>query len=140
MSLARELHSALASVGVDPLLCAGRSFKIGAATTAAAAGVEDAVTKILGRWQSTSCMSSYQEHHYHRCLAASSLSKACICRTSFKHLVHFILLSYTLSPDTVHAKMGFRIYTSVRVFATNLGHIAHFITEIQLFFHPEQQK
>ena len=51
-ALVRELRLALASVGVDPSPYAGHSFRIGAATTAAAAGVEDAVIKILGRWQS----------------------------------------------------------------------------------------
>ena len=40
------------------------------------------------------------------------------------------------SPDYA----GFRIYRSVRIFAANLGRIARYVAEIQLFFHPEQRK
>ena len=35
---------------------------------------------------------------------------------------------------------GFRIFRSVHIFAANLGRIAHYVAEIQLFFHPEQRK
>ena len=35
---------------------------------------------------------------------------------------------------------GFRIYMSVRIFTENLGRIARYVAEIQLFFHPEQRK
>jgi hypothetical protein len=58
LSLPEEkLHRTLVSVGVDPAPSAGHSFRRGAATSAAAAGVEDAVIKILGRWSSSAYMS-----------------------------------------------------------------------------------
>ena len=52
-ALVRELRRALLAAGVDASPYSGHSFLIGAATTAAAVGVEDSVIKILGRWQSS---------------------------------------------------------------------------------------
>ena len=52
-ALVREIRLALGAAGLDASLFAGHSFRIGAATTVAAAGVEDALIKILGRWQSS---------------------------------------------------------------------------------------
>ena len=52
-ALVNRIREALASVGMDPTRYSGHSFRIGAATTAAAAGVEDATIKILGRWASS---------------------------------------------------------------------------------------
>jgi hypothetical protein len=49
---------ALGAAGLDASLFEGHSFRIGAATTAEAAGVEDVLIKILGRWQS----SAYLRH------------------------------------------------------------------------------
>ena len=51
--LVNQLRAALSSVGVDPVPYSGHSFRIGAATSVAAAGVEDAVIKILGRCSSS---------------------------------------------------------------------------------------
>jgi len=47
-----EVWSALESAGVDQSKYCGHSFRIGAATTAAKNGMEDAVIKTLGRWRS----------------------------------------------------------------------------------------
>ena len=52
-ALVREVRGALAMAGIDAAQYSGHSFRSGAATTAAAAGVEDSVIKILGRWQSS---------------------------------------------------------------------------------------
>ena len=46
------VRSALDLVGVDQSAYCGHSFRIGAATTAAARGIEDSVIKTLGRWES----------------------------------------------------------------------------------------
>ena len=50
--LVAALRSASSKAGVDPSKFCGHSFRIGAATTAAANGVEDAIIKTLGRWRS----------------------------------------------------------------------------------------
>lgn len=50
--LVDELRQALQKAGVDQSKYCGHSFRIGAATTAAARGIEDSVIKTLGRWKS----------------------------------------------------------------------------------------
>ena len=52
-ALVRELRTALQRAGMDPSPYSGHSFRSGAASTAAAAGVQDSLIKILGRWQSS---------------------------------------------------------------------------------------
>ena len=49
LSLLRE---SLAKLGVSPLSYAGHSFRTGAATTAAASGLQDWLIRALGRWTS----------------------------------------------------------------------------------------
>ena len=48
----REVRSALRLAGVNQDLYVGHSFRIGAATTAALAGVPAHIIKALGRWES----------------------------------------------------------------------------------------
>ena len=48
----QEFRKLLEKAGFPPQDYAGHSFRIGAATTAAAVGVEDSMIKTLGRWQS----------------------------------------------------------------------------------------
>ncbi len=47
----REVRRALTEAGLKCSSYAGHSFRIGAASTATAAGVEDSVIKTLGRWE-----------------------------------------------------------------------------------------
>ena len=47
-----RMHSALSQVGIDSAYYNGHSFRIGAATTAAAHGLNDSLIKSLGRWNS----------------------------------------------------------------------------------------
>ena len=47
-----ELRNILMVMGLPQDQFAGHSFRIGAATTAALAGVEDSTIKMLGRWHS----------------------------------------------------------------------------------------
>ena len=47
-----EVRKALQQAGVDQAKYCGHSFRIGAATTAAAKGMEDSIIKTLGRWRS----------------------------------------------------------------------------------------
>ena len=49
----QEVRSAMEAVGLPHTQFAGHSFRIGAATAAARAGVEDSVMRILGRWNSS---------------------------------------------------------------------------------------
>ena len=48
-----KVCDALAAVGVECTSYSGHSFRIGAATTVAMAGVADSVIQALGRWSST---------------------------------------------------------------------------------------
>lgn len=50
--LVDAIREALQEAGLDHSKYCGHSFRIGAATTAAARGMEDAVIKTLGRWRS----------------------------------------------------------------------------------------
>ena len=51
--LVNQVRTALQTQGIDSSSYSGHSFRIGAATTAAAAGIEDSRIQILGRWQSS---------------------------------------------------------------------------------------
>ncbi len=50
--LVDEIRQALDKAGIDSKAYCGHSLRIGAATTAAANGMEDALIKTLGRWRS----------------------------------------------------------------------------------------
>lgn len=54
--LVSQVKLALEQAGLDPSHYAGHSFRIGAATTAAACGLSDATIQMLGRWKSDSFM------------------------------------------------------------------------------------
>ena len=50
--LVSNLKAALSRAGLDDSLYNGHSFRIGAATTAAAQGLEDSLIQTVGRWRS----------------------------------------------------------------------------------------
>ena len=52
------VKGALTAAGIDERRYNGHSFRIGAATTAAAKGIEDSIIKTLGRWESV----AYQQY------------------------------------------------------------------------------
>ena len=49
----QSISSALSTAGLDDKSYSGHSFRIGAATAAAAAGIPDHLIKMLGRWESS---------------------------------------------------------------------------------------
>ena len=51
--LVHHVQDALSTAGVDCIAYAGHSFRIGAVTTAARRGIQDATIKMLGRWESS---------------------------------------------------------------------------------------
>ena len=52
-SFVKRVREGLQAAGINAAHYAGHSFRIGAATTAAAQGVEDSLIKTLGRWESS---------------------------------------------------------------------------------------
>lgn len=52
-ALVSSIRQTLTSVGIDATPFNGHSFRIGAATTAAAAGLPDSTIQQLGRWRSS---------------------------------------------------------------------------------------
>ena len=53
LDLVRAVRAALESQGMDVRHFNSHSFRIGAATTAAACGIEDSLIQALGRWKSS---------------------------------------------------------------------------------------
>ena len=51
--LVNQVRTALQAQGIDSSRYSGHSFRIGTATTAAAAGIKDSTIQMLGRWQSS---------------------------------------------------------------------------------------
>ena len=75
------LRTLLASIGLPAADYAGHSFRIGAATSAALAGVEDSTIQLLGRWQSAAFLRYIRTPHEQlaaisRTLAAPSSTPA----------------------------------------------------------------
>jgi integrase len=74
--LVQSLHRALRSAGIDDSRFNGHSFRIGAATTAASAGLSDSLIQTLGRWKS-SAYTLYIRTPVDQITAVSSTLAAC---------------------------------------------------------------
>lgn len=66
------LRTTLSAVGMDPFTFSGHSFRIGAASTAAARGIHESTIQTLGLWNSD-CYKCYV-HISHQELAKISKS------------------------------------------------------------------
>ena len=51
-SFVRQVKEVVTEAGLDAQLYSGHSFRIGAATSAARAGIQDSTIQALGRWSS----------------------------------------------------------------------------------------
>ena len=69
--LVQALRQVLQSAGIDSTHFSGHSFRIGAATAAANAGIPDSLIQTLGRWKS-SAFNSYIQTPWQRLTAVSS--------------------------------------------------------------------
>ena len=76
-----RVREALHSLGYDQSCYAGHSFRIGAATTAAAVGIEDSTIQALGRWSSAAFQTYIRLPQQH----LASLSKQMVSDSSHYH-------------------------------------------------------
>ena len=75
--LVSSLRRVLSAANIDTSRFNGHSFRIGAATTAAKAGLEDSLIKTLGRWESTAYLRYIHTSRDQLAAVASSLSASC---------------------------------------------------------------
>ena len=73
-----HVRSALMLANLPAHLYAGHSFRIGAATTAATAGVEDSTIQTLGRWQSSSYLLYIRMDPRHMASLSSNLARCSV--------------------------------------------------------------
>ena len=69
-----SLKRVLSEAGIDTSRFNGHSFRIGAATSAARAGLEDSLIKTMGRWESSAYLRYIRTSRDQLAAVASSLS------------------------------------------------------------------
>ena len=72
--LIQSLRGALAAAGIDDSRFSGHSFRIGAATTAARAGLSDSLIQTLGRWKSSAFLLYIRTPVHHLTAVSASLT------------------------------------------------------------------
>ena len=107
-----QLRSILSSIGAPQHQYAGHSFRIGAATTAALAGVEDSTTQALGRWHSAAFLQYIRTPRHvsqsrwprpanrrpsSHCWGCGGHHTPCMHMSHFIHVVIVSLLSFVLN-------------------------------------------
>ena len=71
-----KVRGALKAAGYPEDQFAGHSFRIGAATTAAIAGIEDSTIQMLGRWHSAAFLRYIRTPHDHLAAITASLARS----------------------------------------------------------------
>jgi len=69
-----HVHQALVAANIPAHLFTGHSFRIGAATTAASAGIEDSTIQTLGRWKSSAYLSYIRLNPSHLAKISSTMA------------------------------------------------------------------
>ena len=74
--LVNMLHKALQHAGIDPTHYKGHSFRIGAASTAAALGIQDSLIQKMGRWSSSAFLAYVRTPHVELASVSKTLGQA----------------------------------------------------------------
>ena len=76
--LVEEVRRALQGIGVDHTVYSGHSFRIGAATAAHAAGLEDSTVRMLGQWEFRCSAKVHQNSSPKPCTALAETNSVAI--------------------------------------------------------------
>jgi hypothetical protein len=78
--LVQALRQALQAAGIDSSRYSGHSFRIGAATAAASAGLSDSLIQTLGRWKSSAFNGYIRTPWQHLTAVSTRLSRSALAR------------------------------------------------------------
>ena len=87
-----KLRGILSSIGLPQGDYAGHSFRIGAATSAAIAGVEDSMIQALGRWQSAAFLQYGNSPQQYRLLLPDRTDCHSVCPSLHLYLCALITI------------------------------------------------